>query len=478
MEHNVVPLHFYFEGEHIARLDAEYAQASLLDIENQVEKKTTGHKLNDLVNEYDGPTVNESLEDADNIVTYLSIDSIDTDDGLTYSDYLFFKDRPSRAKYVVNEGDILVSNVRPNRGAIALVTHNFENALASSGFTLLRPKDTTPLSISTIFTFMRSRYARDQLIRKTRGSMYPAVLSRDVLDTYVPIPPDSLQKQIDNLIDSSLLERGQFDKLYKIQAAKIEKFLASICPAPPSPLDGPDIGVSSNICNYSVFSPGDESARFDAEFFRKEYFAFEGLLTSKAETFHLGEYFDLSTGRGLSNPIETVPYIKQGVLTNIGVNWSAVSYETGDPSSDRGRVRTGDILLACTAHEVYYVARKVDFVQSVPKELEDKNFCVADIIILRSKPNKPKEIPGEYVAAFLRSPWGLHQVQRCIRGLRGGHVYSADLSRFVHVPKPPKIWLNEFKQTFADMEERRIQAKKDVQAAVDLYEQWITLSIK
>src|SRR5436309_1458894 len=52
---------------------------------------------------------------------YLSIDSVDLVDGLCFETLLRREDLPSRAKYLTEPEDVLVSNVRPNRGAIALI---------------------------------------------------------------------------------------------------------------------------------------------------------------------------------------------------------------------------------------------------------------------------------------------------------------------------------------------------------------------
>ena len=169
--------------------------------------------------------------------------------------------------------------------------------------------------------------------------------------------------------------------------------------------------------------------------------------------------------------------LRQSILTNIGVNWSAISMESGSINPPRGRVKSGDLLLACTAHEIYYVGRKVDYVREVPQDIADINVCVADILIFRPKPGKPTGITESYVAAFLRSPWGLHQVQRCIRGLRGGHVYDIDLERYVRVPLPNSKWMAQFELVAKKAEGLRNQAKRQIVEAVAQVDTWIETTI-
>ena len=102
------------------RLDAEYVIPSLLQPELQL-MNHGGYALGSIANEYDGPTINDSFASESDLISYVSIDSIDNEDGLTYCDDLRFVDRPTRAKYLLDAGDILISNVRPNRGAVCLI---------------------------------------------------------------------------------------------------------------------------------------------------------------------------------------------------------------------------------------------------------------------------------------------------------------------------------------------------------------------
>jgi hypothetical protein len=95
--------------------------------------------------------------------------------------------------------------------------------------------------------------------------------------------------------------------------------------------------------------------------------------------------------------------------------------------------------------------------------MRDNNVAVADLIVLRAKKDAPAKLPGSYVAAFLRSAWGLHQVQRCIRGLRGGHVYPQDVQAFVRIPEPPHSWL----QSFEDVAERMEACKRKARILVE-----------
>ncbi|MBZ5511953.1 MAG: hypothetical protein LAN70_12385 [Acidobacteriia bacterium] len=471
MEVNIIQKADFGPKGPFARLDAEYVWKSWWDVEKVV-RGIDGWPLIELVSEYNGPTLNDGFCSEDAVVGYVDIDSIDTADGLAYADDLLYGDRPSRAKYQLRESDLLVSNVRPNRGAISLVGTLRAGALASSGFSLLRDKELKNAPQAYLFAFLKSSFGRTQMKRRCRGSMYPAVSFDDLLDVWVPKPPDKLLYNVCESVKRGVSLQTRFFQLVEKQAQVLGDFLAPFG-HPPSPLDG---DVTKANWTQIEKSDVDGAERFDAEFFRHEYGTFDKKLQSSSPTFLLRDYYKLSPGRGLGNGNELIPFVKQGVLTNAGVNWSAVSYEQGTVKPF-GDVRAGDILLACTAHEVYYVGRKVDFVRDVPEKIRKMNAAVADLMVIRSRPEKPEGLYGSFIAAFLRSPAGLHQVQRCIRGLRGGHVYKDDLSRYVRVPLPKQPWLDAFEERASDYESVRAEAKREIGSACGTVEEWLSREV-
>lgn len=471
MELNVVSKSEFLSAVVFGRLDAEFVSKSLWDMEKHL-RRCSGYVLAPQIVAYDGPTLNDSFRDSESILSYIAIDSIDTADGLTYVDDLRYEDRPTRAKYLTQEGDVLVSNVRPNRGAVALVGKLRAGCAASSGFSLLRRNLAAELSQEFIFAFLKSLYGRLQLERRARGSMYPAIVYDDLLEVWIPKPPNAISREIEEDVRTGLALQEEFFRLIKQQGEMLAAFLSSIG-APPSPLTGDTAKANWTEVLRSQSLTTGSAQRIDAEFFRSEYAEFDEKLRAAMPTFLLGSFFNLFPGRGLGNGQETVPFIKQGVLTNAGINWSAISYEDGRGAPKGGRVAPGDILLACTAHEIYYVGRKVDFVRDVPARLKE-NEAVPDLMIFRPRSEKPAKLHGSYVAAFLRSPSGLHQVQRCIRGLRGGHVYKQDLGTYVRVPIPPDAWLEEFEHRAEKYEGVRNRANVAMSRAFKAVEDWVS----
>lgn len=144
---------------------------------------------------------------------------------------------------------------------------------------------------------------------------------------------------------------AQHDELYRVNREArdlLDAFLDDYG-SPPSPLEGSGLGVHYNvIMSSSVFGPSS-AQRSDAEFVRPEYKEFDDRCQELGPSFLLGERYQLGNGATLTRGDEKVPYAKQAVLTNVGVNWSALVNAMGRPLPGAPRIADGDILLACTA---------------------------------------------------------------------------------------------------------------------------------
>lgn len=130
-------------------------------------------------------------------------------------------DAPSRARKVIRKGDVIVSTVRPNLNAVALVPENLDNHICSTGFSVLRPSE--KLLSGYLFAFVRSPSFIDYLVSRTTGANYPAVNDGEVKDVPVPVPPLPEQERIVKLLDEA-------DGLRKLRA-EADRRTADLIPA-------------------------------------------------------------------------------------------------------------------------------------------------------------------------------------------------------------------------------------------------------
>ena len=103
----------------------------------------------------------------------------------------------SRARKIVNEGDILYSTVRPYLHNMCIINREFSReAIASTGFAVL--KCCADYSNEFLFYYMMSpdfdSYANDTA--NSKGVAYPAINDERLSMALVPIPPVSEQRRI------------------------------------------------------------------------------------------------------------------------------------------------------------------------------------------------------------------------------------------------------------------------------------------
>ena len=127
---------------------------------------------------------------------YIEIGDVNVKTGMIEKPYqkLLGKKVPSGPKYVVKEGDILVSLVRPTRGAIAIVPKDLDEALATGGFAVLRAKG--QVSKEYIYAILRMPFALNQMGARVGGGTYPTIKIEDVKEVKIPIPSPETEKKI------------------------------------------------------------------------------------------------------------------------------------------------------------------------------------------------------------------------------------------------------------------------------------------
>lgn len=110
-------------------------------------------------------------------------------------------DAPSRARQIVATGDVLVSTVRPNLNAVAMVPASLDGATASTGFSVLRPLP--GVEGRFLFHWVRSPAFVADMVRRATGASYPAVSDRIVRASTLPKVPINEQRRIAAILDQA-----------------------------------------------------------------------------------------------------------------------------------------------------------------------------------------------------------------------------------------------------------------------------------
>lgn len=126
---------------------------------------------------------------------YIDIGSVGMGSGKIVATRTFLgMDAPSRARQVVKAGDTVLSTVRTYQKKTALVPGVLDQAIASTGFSVLRPSD----GVHPYFLFFQvfgDEFVRS-LNKKQTGTSYPAVREKDVKSMPFRLAPLSEQEAI------------------------------------------------------------------------------------------------------------------------------------------------------------------------------------------------------------------------------------------------------------------------------------------
>lgn len=162
-------------------------------------------------------------------IDYIDISSIDNcKKKIVQIQELSAKDAPSRAKQLIQDGDVIVSLVRPNLNAVAIVEEQNENLqVASTGYCVLRSKP--KIYNRYLFNFCQSDTFINKMASQATGASYPAVSNSIVKSCEIPLPNLNQQKRVADILDkvSDLisLRKQQLTKLDELVKARfVEMF--------------------------------------------------------------------------------------------------------------------------------------------------------------------------------------------------------------------------------------------------------------
>ena len=163
-------------------------------------------------------TVLPDSTDDDYEIEYVEISDVNEISGITGCTSYKFSDAPSRARRMLQDGDVLISTVRTYLRAIAPVVSPPENLIASTGFAVIRPRKGI-LDGAFLGYLLRAEWWISEVIARSVGVSYPAINASDLIGLNVPVPAWHEQIQIARFLDH---ETARIDALIEEQQRLIE----------------------------------------------------------------------------------------------------------------------------------------------------------------------------------------------------------------------------------------------------------------
>ena len=205
--------------------EADIFMASVLNyVFVELEEKYGLIKINDVVVK----TKNKNpLNEKDTPFTYIDISSIDNKlFKIVEPKQLIGSEAPSRAKKEVFQGDIIYSTTRPNLKNIAIVSENYNNSIASTGFCVLRTNEKTINYY--LFYFLITEKLFEQIEPNIRGAQYPATSDNDLKNCNIPNTPYETQQKVVSYLDEISNKMEKIKNLQKKKMQSLKELKASI----------------------------------------------------------------------------------------------------------------------------------------------------------------------------------------------------------------------------------------------------------
>ena len=132
---------------------------------------------------------------------YIDLESVDRDlNKICDVKTINKEDAPSRAKQIVETGDILFGTTRPLLRRYCIIKPEYDRQICSTGFCVLRPS-----SNKIINNYLYHHITTDEFFKYIekvqKGASYPAVSDIEVRKYRIPVPPLPIQHEIVSILD-------------------------------------------------------------------------------------------------------------------------------------------------------------------------------------------------------------------------------------------------------------------------------------
>lgn len=158
----------------------------------------------------------------DKLFEYIEIGDVNISDGRYTTQSLKASNLPANAKIILTGGEVLVSLVRPTRGAITIVDDSIENeTIASGAFFTFSMKDVLYREITWLFL----RVIRNVFEKYCGGTSYPTMDGKYLLEFPIPMFQEKLAKKINVLINQSNQAKKESEQLLAQAKKQVEDLI-------------------------------------------------------------------------------------------------------------------------------------------------------------------------------------------------------------------------------------------------------------
>lgn len=157
---------------------------------------------------------------------YVDIGSVSYENGIEKLQHFTFREAPSRARRVVNAGDIILSTVRTYLKATAQIPKHDDPIIVSTGFLTLKAKN--GICSDFLRYAIQSENVVSMIEARSTGISYPAISASEAVRIPIPLPKLDTQKQIAAFLDTKCTQIDDLVTNVQTQIKKLKAYKQSL----------------------------------------------------------------------------------------------------------------------------------------------------------------------------------------------------------------------------------------------------------
>lgn len=464
------------------RLDAEYYQPKYDDILHHIQTYKYGSK--NLAEICDIKEENFTPKD-DTTYKYVELANIGKYGNIIGCSQQKGEDLPSRARRIVSKNDVVISSLEGSLDSCALVEEDYDGALCSTGFYVLK---SSVLNSETLLVLFKSPLVKELMRKGCSGTILTAIGRQELERIPIPLIRQEIQDEIAQHVQSSISLRKESQQLLEYAKLTVEGAIQNgggkiasdyYVLQEKSAMELHiaiyvllhEVGIISNdakvkvsnvVCSCKKLSDSFlASGRLDAEYYQPKY----DLLFEKLKGFPTATIKEIATIQKSIEPgsdayqEEGIPFIRVANLSKFGLSNSDVKLDTTQ-FADTIRPQKDTILLS------------KDGSVGIAYKMEETQDVITSSAILHLQLTTPNVLP-DYLTLVLNSIVVKLQAERDAGGSIIQHWKPSEIEHVI-IPILPmneqQMITNKIKQSFKmreDAQDLLLQAKCIIETAIE-----------
>lgn len=198
------------------RIDAEYYQAIYEDCEKLLCSYKEGTKEFETICQTDETNY---LPNPKKLYKYIELSNIGKYGNIVGCTECEGSELPTRARRKVKRGDVIVSSIEGSLDSCALITEDYDEALCSTGFYVVRSTFYNP---ETLLVLFKSKPFQMLMKKGCSGTILTAISKNEIDKIQFPLIDKSIQSRLSTFIQESFALRRKSERLLEVAKKAVE----------------------------------------------------------------------------------------------------------------------------------------------------------------------------------------------------------------------------------------------------------------